>query len=184
MAYDREAPRTTMAIEAGHGKGVLAICGGGNAAHALAVVASRNFDGDIVWLRGSEEKAAHLRHGVFSKEGLRSTGVITGLADKVKTISSDPKEVIPSADLVFIVVPAFAHAAWLKKIGHHLKDTALMGALPARSGFEFEVTRMVPGIRPDGNRRIFGLQTLPWSTRVQEPGRLVHIWALKAKRDV
>jgi hypothetical protein len=163
------------------GKSVLAICGGGNAAHAVAVVASQNFDGDIVWLRGSEEKAENLRRGVFSDGGLRSTGVITGLATKVTTISSDPREIIPDADLVFLVVPAFAHVTWLEKIAPHLKTTAIIGALPARSGFEFDVLRIIPGIRPDGGRQIFGLQTLPWSTRVQQPGKLANIGALKAK---
>jgi hypothetical protein len=165
-----------------HGrKRVLAICGGGNAAHAVAVVASQHFDGDIVWLRGSEEKAASLRSGVFSAGGLRSTGVITGLADKVRTISSDPQEIIPDADLVFLVVPAFAHVTWLEKIAPHLKPTAILGALPARSGFEFDVLRIIPGIRDGGERQVFGLQTLPWSTRVQQPGKLANIGALKAK---
>jgi len=163
------------------GKSVLAICGGGNAAHALAVVASQNFDGDIVWLRGSEEKAENLRRGVFSAGGLRSTGVITALATKVTKISSDPREIIPDADLVFLVVPAFAHVTWLEKIAPHLKTTAVIGALPARSGFEFDALRIIPGIRPDGGRQIFGLQTLPWSTRVQQPGKLANIGALKAK---
>lgn len=163
------------------GKSVLAICGGGNAAHALAVVASQNFDGDIVWLLFSEEKAESLRRGVFSAGSLRSTGVITGLADKVTTISSDPQEIIPGADLVFLVVPAFAHVAWLEKIAPHLKTTAVVGALPVRSGFEFDVLRIIPGIRPGGGRQIFGLQTLPWSTRVQQPGKLANIGALKAK---
>jgi NAD/NADP octopine/nopaline dehydrogenase, alpha-helical domain len=162
-------------------KGVLAICGGGNAAHAVAVVASQNFDGEIVWLRGSEEKAESLRQGVFSAGGLRSTGVITGLADKVTKISSHPQEIIPTADLVILVVPAFAHVIWLEKIAAHLKADAVIGALPARSGFEYDVRRLISGIRPAGERQIFGLQTLPWSTRVQQPGKLANIGALKAK---
>jgi hypothetical protein len=162
-------------------KSVLAICGGGNAAHALAVVASQNFEGDIVWLLFSDEKAETLRRGVFSAGGLRSTGVITGLADKVRTISSNAQEIIPGADLVFLVVPAFAHVPWLEKIAPHLKTTAVIGALPARSGFEFDVLCMIPGVRPGRGRQIFGLQTLPWSTRVQQPGKLANIGALKAK---
>jgi len=51
---------------------VLAICGGGNAGHALAVVASQTFDGDIDWLVGSEERAELLRRGA-SVDGLQST---------------------------------------------------------------------------------------------------------------
>ncbi len=159
---------------------VLAICGGGNAAHTLAVIASRNFGGDLVWLTSTEEKAQSLRAGVFSKEGLRSTGVVSGWADRVRTISSDPAEVIPQADIVMIAVPAFAHAPILNRIGAYLKDSALVGALPARSGFEFEVTYRISGIQPAGGRTVFGLQTLPWSTRIQQPTKLVNILALKA----
>src|SRR5256885_12074014 len=136
MASDLKTAKEEAPRKQGR-KTVLAICGGGNAAHAVAVVASQNFDGDIVWLRGSEEKAEILRRGVFSAGGLRSTGVITGLADKVRTISADPQEIIPGADLVFLVVPAFAHVTMLEKIAPHLKATALVGVLPARSGFEF-----------------------------------------------
>lgn len=159
---------------------ILAICGGGNAAHTLAVVASRNFDGNIVWLTGSEEKAEGLRRGVFSEEGLRSTGAVDGLADRVRKISSDPEEVIPDADVVMITVPAFAHATILDRITPHLKDDVLVGALPARSGFEFEVAHKVSGVRPNGRRRIFGLQTLPWSTRVQQLTKKVNVGAVKA----
>jgi opine dehydrogenase len=160
--------------------GVLAICGGGNGAYTLAVVASRNFDGDVVWLRGSPEKAEQLRRVVFSDEGLRSTGVVAGRADRVRIVSSDPAEVIPQADLVLICVPAFAHAAILDRIAPHLNDRAIVGTLPARSGFEFDVARKVSGIRPRGGRRVFGLQTLPWSTRVDQAKQTVHVGAVKA----
>src|SRR5438128_1519575 len=161
-------------------KPVLAICGGGNAGHALAIVASRNFDGDVTWLAGCEEKAAVLRSGVFG-DGLRSTGVIEGVADKIRSISADAAEVIPNADLVMIGVPAYAHGPVLRSIAPYLKDDALIGCLPTRSGFEFEVAQLVSGIEPKGKRKIFGLQTLPWSTRVQQPGRLVNFGAVKAK---
>jgi glycerol-3-phosphate dehydrogenase len=85
---------------------VVAICGSGNAGHALAVALSQNFEGVVSWLIGSEEKADLLRRRT-SAPGLQSTGVIKGRADRLRTISSDPAEVIPDADIVMIVVPAF-----------------------------------------------------------------------------
>lgn len=100
-------------------KSVLAICGGGNGPHALAVLASQTFDGDITWHVSSEEKAELLRSGVFSSEGLRSTGVFV------------------------------AHAPILKQINPYLKDDVLIGTLPTRGGFEFEATQMVSGIEPN-----------------------------------
>jgi hypothetical protein len=105
--------------------------------------------------------------------------VITAAADRLRTISADPAQVIPDADLVMIVVPAYAHAAVLRRIGPYVSDTTAIGCLPTRGGFEFEAAQLVPkdGVR----RRIFGLQTLPWSTRVLAPGTLVNIGAVKAE---
>jgi hypothetical protein len=162
-------------------KPVLAICGGGNGAHALAVVASQTFGGDIVWLVSSEDRAEVLRQGIFSPDGLRSTGVISGAADKVRIISSMAAEVIPYADMVAIVAPAFAHAPILNRIAPHLQDEVLIGSLPTRGGFEFESTQILRGIDPQGGRIVFGLQTLPWTTRIHQPGRRVHIGSAKAK---
>jgi hypothetical protein len=160
-------------------RSVLAICGGGNGGHALAVVASQNFDADIDWLVGSEEKADLLRRGM-SADGLHSTGVIRGDAHRLRTISADPAQVIPNADIVMIVVPAFVHAMVLRRIAPHVSEATTVGCLPTRGGFEFEATRLIP--RYGGTcERIFGLQTLPWSTRVVTPGRVVNIGAAKAE---
>ncbi|HKU68918.1 MAG TPA: NAD/NADP octopine/nopaline dehydrogenase family protein [Candidatus Baltobacteraceae bacterium] len=159
---------------------VIAICGGGNAGHALAVAVSARFDGEVRWLTGAPEKAELLRRGVFSEDGLIATGLMSGRAHRIAAISSDAAQIIPDADLVLMAVPAFAHAGVLKRIAPHLKSTAIIGALPARGGFEFEASALLSGIEPQGERIIFALQTLPWSTRVQEPGRVVHVGAVKA----
>jgi hypothetical protein len=162
--------------------GALTICGGGNAGHALAVVISKHAAAHVDWLVGSAERADLLRRGL-SVGGLRSTGVITAEADGLRTISADPAEVIPDADFVLLAVPAFAHAAVLGRIRMHLGDATSVGCLPTRGGFEFEAARYLP---PPGRRRrwIFGLQTLPWSTRVVKPGEVVNIGAVKAEATV
>jgi hypothetical protein len=155
----------------------LTICGGGNGAHALAVVASQNIDVEIDWLVGSEERAELLRRG-SSGGGPRSTGAITASADRLRTISADPAEVIPAAGMILIVVPAFAHAAILRRIAPHVAPGAAIGCLPTRGGFEFDATSLLAGhtrVPPT----IFGLQTLPWSTRVTAAGESVHIGAVK-----
>ncbi|MFN2459457.1 MAG: NAD/NADP octopine/nopaline dehydrogenase family protein [Candidatus Velthaea sp.] len=121
-----------------------------------------------------------LRRGVFSAHGLQSTGAVVASASKVRVISSLPSEVIPGADIIMLAVPAYAHAALLTDIGPYLKNDVLVGSLPTRSGFEFEATSILSKFRPHGARTFFGLQTLPWSTRVQEPGRIVNFGAVKA----
>jgi opine dehydrogenase len=158
---------------------VLAICGSGNAGHALAVVLSQNFDGTVNWLVSSEEKAELLRLRMAAL-GLQSTGVIEGRADHVRTVSSNPAEVIPDADLVLIVVPAFAHASVLGRIKPYLSETTAVGCLPTRGGFEFEASRLISDVDSRGRPMLFGLQTLPWSTRVVSPGEAVNFGAVKA----
>lgn len=158
---------------------VLAICGGGNAGHALAVVTSQRFNGEVRWLVGSDAKARILREGASGAEGLQSTGAIVSRANRIGVISSDPEQVIAGADVVIVAVPAFAHGIVLRRIAPHLKASALIGALPTRGGFDFEATSLLGGIAPRGRRILFGLQTLPWSSRVREPGRTVHIGAVK-----
>jgi hypothetical protein len=157
----------------------LTICGSGNAAHALAVVASQNLDVDIDWLVGSHDKAARLRRGV-SAAGLHSTGAITAAADRVRTISADPEQVIPNADLILIVVPAYAHASILGRIKPCVSSTTAIGCMPTRGGFELEATQLGSGDRSAGPD-IFGLQTLPWSTRITTFGEVVNIGAVKGE---
>lgn len=155
----------------------ITICGSGNGAHAVAVVASKNADVDIDWLTGTEETARLLRRR-GANSGLRSTGAVIAQADRIRSISADPSEVIPDADMVLMLVPAFAHGAILRRIAPYLSDKAVLGCMPARGGFEFEAARVGLG-RAREHPTIFGLQTLPWSTRVTTVGEQVHVGAVK-----
>ncbi len=167
------APKNADATPA---RGVLVVCGGGNAGHAIAVVASRGFEGDIDWLVGSEEKAELLRRGA-AKDGVHATGALTGRADRLRTISCDPAELIPGADIVMLAVPAFMHATVLGRIEPHLSDGVTIGILPTRGGVEFEAANLIRGGR---RGTFFGLQTLPLSARVVTFGESVAIGAVKA----
>jgi NAD/NADP octopine/nopaline dehydrogenase, alpha-helical domain/Ketopantoate reductase PanE/ApbA len=161
---------------------VVAICGGGNAGHALAVVVSNHTGAQVDWLVSSAERADVLRRGL-SRGGLRSTGVFSAQANRLRTVSSDPAEVIPKADLILLAVPAFAHEAVLRRIRMHVSDSATVGCLPTRGGFEFQAAQYLPR-RGWSGRLIFGLQTLPWSARVLKPGEVVNIGAAKAEATV
>src|SRR3954464_8051844 len=62
---------------------VIAICGGGNAGHTLAVILSQRVTAHIDWLVSTRERADLLRRGL-ARGGLRSTGVITAEADRLR----------------------------------------------------------------------------------------------------
>jgi hypothetical protein len=148
----------------------------------MAVVASNGADIDIDWLAGSNETTRLLRRGV-SNRGLRSTGAVTARAGRIRTISADPAEVIPGADMVLMLVPAFAHGAILRRIAPYLSEATVLGCVPTRGGFEFDAARVGVG-RARPHPTIFGLQTLPWSTRVSTVGELVHIGAVKQEASL
>jgi hypothetical protein len=157
----------------------LAICGAGNGGHALTVVASAHITGAVLWLTSTEERAARLRERALAPDGLRATGVVSGSAHRLRLISADPAAVIPSADLVLLVLPAFAHAPVLKRVAPYLKEDALLVAMPSRSGLEFDLS-LLP-VRSETRRRVVcGLQTLPWTARVRDPGRLVEVKGAKS----
>jgi hypothetical protein len=174
------APSAGLVRGDGRGRAALAICGAGNGAHALAAVASASFDGEILWLTSSDEKARRLRRGVLSGPGLRATGALRAVASRVVAVSSHPADVIPRADLVVLVLPAFSHRPVLERIAPHLKGSAWIAVMPARSGLEFDLLAMKDALRGDC-RVIVGLQTLPWLCRVTEFGRSVDVKGVKAR---
>ncbi len=100
------------------------------------------------------------------------------MAKHIRSVSADPAEVIPGADMVIVVVPAFAQRAVLQRITPYLSPAGVIGCIPARAGLEFDAEHIARG--PVGTHpTIFGLQTLPWSTRVTKVGQLVHVGAAK-----
>jgi hypothetical protein len=173
MGMVRKTGESSATAEDGRWLRSVVICGGGNAGHALAVVLSQHFDGPVDWLVGSSDKAALIAEN-HRRVGLESTGVILGSADRLRTISADPSTVVPDADLVLLAVPAFCHAAVLERIAPHVRRGAAVGCLPTRGGFEFDAGRLGDGLT------IFGLQTLPWSTRVTSLGETVNFGAAKS----
>ena len=79
---------------------------------------------------------------------------------QIHKISSDPAEVIPQADVVFIIVPAFAHQNILLHIRPYLTENSILVVLACRSGLEFQLRFLMP------NAKVLGFQTLPWSARL------------------
>ena len=158
---------------------MLAICGAGNAGHALVVAAARAGGLEVGWLTSSDDTAQQLRDS--AAHGVRATGAMSGPEGRVHVISADPAEIIPAADLVIITLPAHAHRHILDRIVPHLRRDAVLAFVAARAGLEFEVAKSVPGIAPYGGRRILGLQTLPWLCRVRQPGRLVEVLGVKSR---
>lgn len=160
----------------------LTICGGGNAAHTLiALAGNSNWQVDVYAPHADE--AQRLRTGQEGCDGLvaRFAGgrSVRGAARRV---SGDPAHVIPGSQVVLLALPAFAHKATLQQIAPHLDDGAIVGVLPARSGFDYDV-RALFSLR-QRSFTFFGLQTLPWACRIADYGRAVDVLGAKALVDI
>ncbi|PKP60935.1 hypothetical protein CVT91_04155 [Candidatus Atribacteria bacterium HGW-Atribacteria-1] len=89
-------------------------------------------------------------------------------------VSKFAEEVCQDADLILLPLPAFAHEPTISQIAPFLKEEAIIGTIPARSGFEYSTLKILK----EANRekvKIFGLQTLPWACRTREYASKVEI---------
>src|SRR5665648_75151 len=62
-----------------------------------------------------------------------------------------------------------------------LKEEAIIGVIPARSGFEYAALKILKDNKKE-KVKIFGMQTLPWACRIKEYATKVDI--LGKKRSV
>ncbi|HET6445532.1 MAG TPA: NAD/NADP octopine/nopaline dehydrogenase family protein [candidate division Zixibacteria bacterium] len=156
----------------------LTICGGGNAAHVLiALAAKAGWEVDVYAPLADE--ARRLRAGITAAGGITARFAGESIVGIPHHISADPAEVIPESDVILLALPAFAHGPTLEAIAGFIKPNVCLGAVPARSGFDFQARSILNerGLSP----RIFGLQTLPWACRIAIYGQTVDILGTKAE---
>lgn len=159
----------------------VTICGGGNAAHVLVALAAKaGWEVDLFAPLADETE--RLQRGVARQGGITARfdhQTITGAPHR---ISSDPGQVIPNAELVLLAVPAFAHGPLLKAIAGWLEPGVALGALPARGGFDYQLSSLLPTKAREVS--FFGLQTLPWACRIVSYGQSVEVLGTKATVDL
>ena len=174
-------------------KKVITICGCGNGAHACAAMMCQKGHSVNIYSPLREEIEV-FRQGYSRNNGLRLRFGPGALADpdsltpeelqaievtdglQIDKISSDPAEVIPQADVVFIIVPAFAHQNILLHIRPYLSQNSLLVVLACRSGLEFQLRFLMP------DAKVLGFQTLPWSARLTK-GKMGEEVSISARKN-
>ena len=156
----------------------LTICGGGNAAHVLIALAAKGgWEVDV--FAPLADEAGRLQAGITARGGITARFAGESIAGCPHHVSADPAEVIPESDVIVLILPAFAHGPTLEAIADFIKPNVSLGAVPARSGFDFQARSILNerGL----SLRIFGLQTLPWACRIDTYGQTVDILGTKAE---
>ena len=145
----------------------ITICGGGNATHAMIPIIQSNFHGQINLFLPYEEEVNYFKRLIDEGEFIiakKGEERLKGCPDKVSKFA---EEVCSDADLILLPLPAFAHELTLCQIAPFLKEEAIVGAIPARSGFEYSTLQILKEAHRE-KVKIFGLQTLPWACRIRE----------------
>lgn len=155
----------------------VTVCGGGNAAHVAAGMYSHHGATVNLFLSLDKEAAAWnaAKGGGITVHKKYEQETYQG---KVTTASTNPADVIPTADIILIIVPAFAHRPILESIGPHLKRGSIIFAMPAPGNFDLLV-RQVLGPMAD-EVMVAGTVCLPWACRIEEYAKRVELLGEKS----
>lgn len=159
----------------------ITVCGGGNAAHAIIPIIRNNFSGKLNLFLPYGDEAAQFNKLIEEKRFITATMGEKKLYGRPDEASKFAKDVCKDADLILVPLPAFAHEPTLLQIAPFLKEEVIIGAIPARSGFEYSALKILKDNKKE-KVIIFGMQTLPWACRIKEYASKVDI--LGKKRSV
>ncbi len=173
--YIQNKKRPTVKIK------TITVCGGGNAAHAIIPIIRNNFSGELNLFLPCGDEAAQFNKLIEEKKFITATIGENKLYGRPDEASKFAKDVCKEADLILMPMPAFAHEPTLLQIAPFLKEEVMIGAIPARSGFEYAALKILKDNKKE-KVKIFGMQTLPWACRIKEYANKVDI--LGKKRSV
>lgn len=159
----------------------LTLCGAGNAAHTLVPILNAGGQHVVTVFTPAPGEAERWRF-LLGSNGMVELRMTDGssLVGRPAIITDDPHEAGTDAEGVLLALPAFAHELVLQMLAPFLPRSALIIALPARSGFEW----MARSVLADHEGTVAGLQTLPWACRIDEWGRRVEVLGVKAQVDL
>ena len=136
----------------------ICICGGGGLGHTCIGVLSSQPNLEISLLTGHPEKWEHDIHV--------HTPNRTILEGHIKTISQEPQDVVPQADLVLLCLPAYLIEKTLLQIRPYLQANTIVGAIVGNSGFFIFSHQLLPSTTP-----LFAFQRVPYISRVIDYGK-------------
>ena len=147
----------------------IVICGGGSLGHVCAGVLSSHEGVEVSILTNRPER--------WSRKVVVTDNNGKEFVADIKVATSNPEEVIPTADIVFLCQPGFLISNTLKQIKPWLNEECVVGSIVSSTGFFFQAHDILPA-----NAKLFGFQRTPFIARVGEYGRSARL--LGYKREV
>lgn len=153
----------------------VTVCGGGNAAHVIIPLLVKNGCRVILYTPFADEAARFREGGRRGKlQACFQDGVtLTGSPCLVTTDAAEAAQ----SEMILLAVPAFAHGPLLAQLSPFMRPGIVIGALPARGGFDLQALYYLHHHGLDGT--VFCGHTLPWACRIEEYGRQVKVLGVK-----
>ena len=149
----------------------VCICGGGNLGHVVTGFLAANGDCDVSLLTRHPERWQQQLE-ITTPDGEVMKG-------QVKTISSNPNDVISHADIVLLCLPGFSISEVLKQIAPVIKTSTVVGSIVSSTGFFFEAFKILPANTP-----LFGFQRVPFISRLKEYGHSADLLGYKPNLNI
>ena len=149
----------------------VCICGGGNLGHVVAGFLAANGDCEVSLLTRHPERWQQTLE-ITTPDG----EVLKG---RLKTISSDPAEVIRPSDIVLLCLPGFSIREVLHQIAPALSSGIAVGSIVCSTGFFFEAFDILPPQTP-----LFGFQRVPFISRLKQYGHSADLLGYKPRLNI
>ena len=149
---------------------VICICGGGALGHVIAgTLASKGYT--VHLLTNNPEKWSS-SITIDSIDGKKITSSLS-------KISNNPKDVIPSSEMILFCLPGFAINEVLLKIKDDISPNAIVGSIVSNTGFFI----MAKAVLED-RFRLFGFQRVPYIARISQYGKSADLLGYKKNLKV
>lgn len=151
----------------------ICICGGGNLGHVMAGYIAAQGRHRVNVLTGHPESwSSSLKINVAESNGV---DVLDG---ELNRVSSDPADVIPESDVIFICLPGPHIKSMLERIKPYLNERTIVGSIVSNTGFFFHAHEVI------GKQTIFGFQRVPFISRIVEYGKEADLLGSKKSLSV
>ena len=115
---------------------------------------------------------------VEKRGGVTLTGAVEGTG-RIGIASSDIREVVVEADVIVVIVPAFAHRDVARICGPHLRDGQTVLLMPGRTGGAIEFARILEELEIRVDVRIAETQTILHTCRASSHEAEVTVFSVK-----
>ncbi|MDK2886233.1 MAG: opine dehydrogenase [Thermosipho sp. (in: thermotogales)] len=150
----------------------ITVIGAGNGGLALAgFLGMRGFKVTL-YNRSLKRISAFMKSKTIKLEG-EVNGIVT-----IENITTDIEEALKNANLVMVVVPAFAHADIAKRVANYVKDGQVFVLNPGRTFGALEFWNVLKRLGVKKDIIVAEAQTFLFASRTSNPG-VSHIFRIK-----